>query len=119
MDKRAPYARIAITLPPEDLEAADRLASEWDRSRSWVVAEAVRRLVASQPTGQAPEVSTLGESRLRQLRRDLMLTPEQRVLVADETLRNSASHDASPAGARFFDRYEDFLDWKTRRGRAP
>ena len=38
-----PYARISITLPAEDLAAADRLAAQQDRSRSWIVAEAIRR----------------------------------------------------------------------------
>jgi len=43
---RAPnYARIAITLPPDDLAAADRLAAAHDRSRSWIVAEALRQYV--------------------------------------------------------------------------
>jgi metal-responsive CopG/Arc/MetJ family transcriptional regulator len=48
MTSRQPYARIAITLPPEDLAAADRLAAQQDRSRSWIVAEAVRQYVAAQ-----------------------------------------------------------------------
>jgi predicted transcriptional regulator len=48
MTPRKSYARIAITLPPEDLVAADRLAEELDRSRSWVIAEAVRQFVAAQ-----------------------------------------------------------------------
>lgn len=123
MSKSAPYARIAISLPPEDLEAADRLARQWDRSRSWVIAEAVRRLVAAQPSTEPPGDPSapkpgLGESRLLQLRRDLALTPEQRVRLADETLRNAPASPAPP-GPRFFDRYEDFLDWKIHRGRTP
>lgn len=40
------YARIAITLPRELLVAADRRARELDRSRSWVIAEAIRLVTA-------------------------------------------------------------------------
>ncbi len=124
MAKHTPYARIAITLPPEDLEAADQLASQWDRSRSWVIAEAVRRLVAAEPSTperyeQPLRQSGLGASRLLQLRRDLALTPEQRVLLAEETLGNVPSATGTPLGSRFFDQYEDFLDWKRYRTRTP
>jgi len=124
MAKHAPYARIAITLPPEDLDAADRLASQWDRSRSWIIAEAVRRMVAAERSTpelheQRPQQSSLGESRLSQLRRDLALTPEQRVLLAEETLGNVPSATEAPLGSRFFDHYDDFLDWKRYRTRTP
>ncbi|MCX5754941.1 MAG: hypothetical protein NTX19_02300 [Gemmatimonadetes bacterium] len=50
--------------------------------------------------------------RLAQLVSDMKLTPEQRVLAAEETL-----HQVGPLRPRrhqvlAFDRYEDFLDWK-------
>jgi hypothetical protein len=47
MPRRQKYARIAITIPERDLAAADRLAKQLDRPRSWVLAEAVRRLAKS------------------------------------------------------------------------
>ena len=59
----------------------------------------------------------LGASRLAQLTRDLQLTPEARVLAAEETLcqtgvpRRPRRHQLLA-----FDRYEDFLDWKKTRG---
>jgi hypothetical protein len=128
MSKRTRYSRIAITLPAEDLAAADVLARQQDRSRSWIVAEAVRKYVAAQaatalstavPPAQGRTTSPgVGESRLLQLRRDLALTPEQRVLLADETLRNVPVPSA-PQGPRSFDRYEDFLDWKLLRAVRP
>jgi hypothetical protein len=127
MPKKTPYARIAITLPPEELAAADRLARAQDRSRSWIVAEAIRRFAASQdasgrspPAGAAartaPVATGLGESRLAQLRRDLSLTPEARVRAAEETLRLTELTGA-PAVQQVvaFDDYEAFLDWKWRR----
>jgi hypothetical protein len=54
MKSEHPYARIAITLPPEDLAAADRLAAALDRSRSWVIAEALRQFVAAQGASSEP-----------------------------------------------------------------
>ena len=110
MPKEPPYARIAITLPADALAAADRVAREQQRSRSWVIAEAVRRYVRSLPTG-----SRLGESRLAQLMADLRLTPEERVRAAEDTARVSFLLRPS-SGKRVigFDRYEDYLDWKRR-----
>ena len=130
MPKSKNYARIAITLPGQDLEAADRLAQKLDRSRSWVIAEALRRF-ADQQEVEAPSASARGAVarvaepayaaapdagldpyRLAQLAIDMKLTPEQRVLAAEDTL-----HQAGPLRPRrhhvlAFDRYEDFLDWK-------
>ena len=136
MMKPRPFARIAITIPEQDLAAADRLARALDRSRSWIVAEAVRRYVEAleAPAARAllevnpvqPSVHAvvnrdvpprsrpgLGPSRLAQLSRDLALTPEARVRAAEETLRLTEPRD-QPRQHRLlaFDRYDDFLDWK-------
>lgn len=117
MPTPGPYARIAITLPAPDLAAADRLARAQDRSRSWIIAEAVRRYVAAADADPDHDARPgLGSSRLAQLARDLQLTPEQRVLAAEETLRQTGG----PQRARrhhvlTFDRYEEFLDWKKSR----
>ena len=73
------YARIAITLPPDDLAAADRLAVAYDRSRSWIVAEAVRQYVA-----RSERSSALGASRHTQGVRHLQLTAEARLRDAEE-----------------------------------
>lgn len=120
MRKRPPYARIAVTVPPEDLTAADELATTLDRSRSWVFAEAVRQFVKShgEPPTPPARLPGLGDSRLMQLQRDLALTPEQRIMIAEQTLRNAPPLQ-SPQGSQYFDRYEDFLDWKIHRGLKP
>jgi len=55
MPKSKRYARIAITLPEQDLAAADRMALAKDRSRSWIVAEAIRRYAAGE--GQSPSTA--------------------------------------------------------------
>ncbi len=120
------YARVAITLPAQDLAAADRLARAHDRSRSWIVAEAIRRFAAASETGETPpatdtllQPSGLGTSRLAQLTRDLSLTPEARVREAEETLRLTELRQPSRAHQVVtFDKYEDYLQWKRSRNRS-
>lgn len=129
MSKPKPYARVAITLPEKDLHAADRLAARHDRSRSWIIAEALRRYVAVDETENAQELRAnvawvaatpardgIGESRRAQLRRDLTLTPEQRVREAEETLQLTDRGSPAPAHSiRAFDHYDEFLDYQRRR----
>ena len=50
----SPFARISLTLPPEILAAADRLAREMDRSRSWVIATAIGAYAESIRAAAAP-----------------------------------------------------------------
>ncbi|MGH7619630.1 MAG: CopG family transcriptional regulator [Gemmatimonadaceae bacterium] len=127
MPKRKPrFARIAITLPPDDLATADRLARQQARPRSWVIAEAVRRYAATSGGAAPPDVqsridaeSGLGASRLAQLRADLELTPEARVRAAEETARVSFRlRPALHARVLGFERYEDYLEWKRREARS-
>ena len=55
----------------------------------------------------------LSPSRLEQLRRDLLLTPEQRVRTAEETLRLDRLREPDvPRRVIGFERYEDYLDYK-------
>ena len=130
-----PLHRITITIAKSLVREVDRLARQLDRSRSWVVSEAVRRYVAA--TAQAasgphavrePErrpygvVSGLGPFRQTQLEADLTLTPEERVKAAEQTAR--VPDLVRPARSRpdrilFFDSYEDYLDWKRREDLRP
>lgn len=87
MSTPKPFSRVTITIPPEDLAAADRMAKAQDRSRSWIIAEAIRKYVAVEPGPVRAE--GLGPYRLDQLIRDLALTPERRVRVAEDTERVS------------------------------
>lgn len=112
MSKNPPYARIAITLPEADLAAADRLAQKLDRSRSWVIAEALRRFAAA--SIEPPPATELGASRRAQLHRDLALSPEERVHAAEETLEVSSRIGAP----RIFSHYDDFLAWQRAEGAA-
>jgi hypothetical protein len=115
--------RVTVTLPREVLAAADARAAQLDRSRSWVVAEALRayvtRAVVREPVSHPYESRPgLGEYRLQQLAADLALTPEQRVREAEKTAREiELVRGISPGrGVRFFDQYEDYLQWKRREG---
>ncbi|HEX9633521.1 MAG TPA: ribbon-helix-helix protein, CopG family [Gemmatimonadales bacterium] len=122
------YARVSITLPEDLLTAADQTAIELDRSRSWVVAEALRAYLKSREAMRtAPLVREapvrygvtlrpgLGPSRLAQLEADIALTPEERVRDAERTARAVPAHPQAPASRLVvFDRYEDYLDWKRR-----
>jgi Ribbon-helix-helix protein, copG family len=114
--KTPAYARIAITLPAEDLAAADRAARERDRSRSWVIAEAVRLYTTtSSATSRPAHVAGLGPSRLAQLTRDLGLTPEERVREAEATARAVPRYQRGRIQRVIsFERFEDYLDWKAR-----
>lgn len=59
----------------------------------------------------------LGPYRHAQLLADLRLTPEERVRAAEETARLSfVLHRPPRPFVKAFDHYEDYLDWKERRG---
>ena len=125
--------RISITLPKDVLAAADKRARALDRSRSWLIVEAIRAYVAAAParvreTAATPYPATshgLGPLRLAQLESDLQLTPERRVRAAEETARlGERVRDARWAGKRphrvlSFDRYEDYVEWQRREAASP
>lgn len=134
----AARARISVTLPPELVEAAGARARALDRSRSWVVAEALRRYLGQGPGEQAIAAGSealrvaeptaplygapgLGDYRLAQLEADLALTPEERVREAEETARVAevGSPGCRPHRILLFDRYEDYLEWKRREALVP
>lgn len=119
-----PLARVTITIPDDLLEAADRKAAELDRSRSWLLVEALRRyLVQGARKGSmvrepsASYLAGLGPGRQAQLEADLALSPEERVRLAQETAEIRAGlRRRSPLRHRImaFDRLEDFFDWEKR-----
>lgn len=112
MPESKPYARIAITLPPETLQAADELAARIDRSRSWVVAEAIRQYAASQASSivAGDPATAIGVSRFEQLRRDAALSPEARVHES-EAISAIGDQPSPPAAPRTFSSYEAFQAW--------
>lgn len=128
-------ARISITIPQSLVEAADRLAGSLDRSRSWVVAEAVRRYTEQAPhegahtpgpsvqeVTRAPQYRPgLDEGHLAQLKADLAMTPEARVREAEATARLSELGRRESGWQRLlvFERYEDYLAWERRVDLSP
>ncbi len=116
---RERFAKIAITLPQEDLAAADRLAAEQDRSRSWIVAEALRQYVA-RSAGHFATASDLDAGRTAQLRRDLALSPQERIEAAEETLRIVGDRGASAVQEPLtFPSFDAFLTWNRERTVTP
>lgn len=118
--------RVTVTIPRELLARADARARQLDRSRSWVVAEALRGYLGASRVSEpaTPRYGTvsrgLGEQRSQQLAADISLTPEQRVREAERTSREAdlvrGATRVHGTGVRFFDRYEDYLEWKRREG---
>jgi predicted transcriptional regulator len=116
--------RVTITVPEEVLEAVDRRAAELDRSRSRLIVDALRRYVAEPEVSAArvrepaaTYVAGLGPGRLAQLEADLALTPEERVLLAQQTAAIGAERRrGAPLRHRVvvFDRIEDFFTWERR-----
>lgn len=124
MPKKPPFARISITIPADVLKLADQLASKLDRSRSWVMGEAVRRMAQSSDVRVVREPVTnpyagheveMEAARLRRLKADLAATPEERLRDAEEMVR--LSRMVRPPRNRSqiigFDSYEDYDRWKT------
>lgn len=126
-----PSSRITISIPEPLVEAADRKAAELDRSRSWVLVEALRRYLAEpeedRPGGRGSAgvaavretaspymVAGLGAQRMAQLRADLSLEPEERVRVAEETARSDSASMRAPGLDRVisFESLEDFHRWE-------
>ena len=121
-------SRVTVTVPADVLARADRRAEELDRSRSWLVADALRAYLAA-PDAQRTVVREvgatyavgLGPSRLAQLTDDLALTPEERVRLAQQAA------DARPPRRRpvqrdrliCFDRLEDYFAWERHEDLAP
>lgn len=117
-------ARISITLPRDLVAAADRRARELDRSRSWVVAEAVRDYLG-RPGGAVRELNVdygapvdaareVAEARRRHLLADLKLEPAERLRRAEELVRLAWKVHGRRRRPQVigFDSYEDFYVWK-------
>ncbi len=130
-----PLTRISITVPKDLVTAADRRARELDRSRSWVVAEALRAWLRGRerpPSVREPEpvayaarppetpvnvAAEVAAARRRHLAAELALPPAERLRRAEELARLARA--ARPRGRRAqvigFDSYEDFYEWKKAR----
>lgn len=98
-----------MTIPPDVLRRADRIAKREGRSRSWVLTDAVRRLADPAPA----DPPRLDDSRRAVLAADLALSPSERVLAAERTAREVPVRRFASLFVTF-DRFEDYLEWKRR-----
>lgn len=116
-----PFSRIAITLPADVLASLDRRARQLDRSRSRVIVDAIRALLAARgpvrepPPAPAYGSDVIGSARREQLERDLARTPAERLRRAEQA-GQTARAQRRGAGRRQqiigFDSYDDFYEWK-------
>lgn len=111
-------ARVTVTLPAPILKEADRRAKALERSRSWVVAEALRRFLASAEAAPAPYAAPAADierARLHHLKAELALSPAARLERAEELGRLARSRQRR--GRRHqvigFESWEDYDLWKT------
>ena len=134
-------SRITISVPRALVEAADRQAESLDRSRSWVLTEALRQYLGQTnavrgvreqatvpyaatraPTVEAPEPITdaaaeIAVARMRRLRSELALPALERLHRAEELARLGAPSTGSGVSLQVlgFDTYEAYYEWKKNR----
>jgi hypothetical protein len=122
---RKPVSRVTVTVPGDLIKLADARAKRERRSRSWVLAEALRRFLEEPRSAPAVretanssyQVSAgLGEQRLLQLQADMVLTPEQRVRESEEMFRTALLARPQPRFEQvlMFSTLEDYFAWKKR-----
>jgi predicted transcriptional regulator len=125
--------RITITIPDPLLTAADERSRTLERSRSWVLVDALRRYLAEETGEQTQAVAEgtpasygdrrragLGPYRLAQLESDLGLPVLDRVRESELAARVTELRTTPTRSQRVltFDRYEDFLEWERWEERA-
>lgn len=114
-------ARVTITVPRNLLHSADARARQLDRSRSWVVAEALRgylRAPAVRDPALAYGAAEVAEAKRRHLAADLRLPPAERLRRAEELgrlARSARRHKGNRHQVIAFDTYEDFYEWQKAR----
>ena len=135
MTRKSRLSRVTITLPTALLQAADKLAKRLDRSRSWVVAEGLRKLVLSEAKDPSPAggvgtgagvhepsppvyaAKAVAEARSQHLATELALSPTERLRRAEDLSRLARAVHPRPRRQQIigFDTYEDFYEWKKAR----
>jgi hypothetical protein len=123
MSTKKRLTRISCTVPEDVVAAADRIAEAEQRSRSWVISEAVRRYAggahpAPRPVREASSpayaAEAIAEGREGQLRRNLGLSPEERLAEAEELMAFAKGVHPRRRRAQIigFETLEDFAAWK-------
>ena len=130
--------RITVTIPEHLVREADARAEALGRSRSWVLAEALRGYLHGPDAGTVREAASspylaggsshpgaipvdaaaeVAASRRRRLKAELALDPVERLLRAEEIARLGETAPRPLAGAQIvaFDSYEAYYEWKRNR----
>ncbi|MFQ5705082.1 MAG: CopG family ribbon-helix-helix protein [Gemmatimonadales bacterium] len=128
-----PLKRISITIPESVVNQADERARALDRSRSWLVVEALRRYLArplpegrgqtvvqetpASPYSVCQPVDVAGEiaaARVHRLRAELRLAPEERLGRAEQLgrLGREAQQKSPRLQVIGFSSYDDYYEWK-------
>ncbi len=102
---------LSISLPAELKARLDAEAKRQRRSRSFVVAEAVREYVARQ------ERDPFAGARERTLREGLALSPAERLYLSEELWREFArGHEPAKPWTVAFDTFDQYERWKREGG---
>jgi hypothetical protein len=119
--------RITVTVPAALVRQADKVARRDDRSRSWVVAEALRRhMAANEATPPAADstprpspafVAAADRARADHVRAEQRLSPAERLARAEDlgALARAQQGRGSRDQVIAFDTYDDFYRWKAAR----
>ncbi len=100
-------AIISVSIPDELRSALDAETERQRRSRSFVVAEAVREYLAQR------ERDGFEEARRRTLREGLSLTPVARLQLSEELWREFArGRETTTPWAVTFDTFDDYERWR-------
>lgn len=114
-------ARVTCTIPEDVLESIDAAARKLGRSRSWVVAEALRRYVAEPPSvvrepATPPYTAQFSAARTALRDADLALSPAERLRAAEELADEASRLRPRPRIREVvqFGSFEDYFAWKKR-----
>ena len=102
---------ISVSLPPDLPATLDAEAERQQRSRSFIVAEAVREYVAGRSR------AAFEDARDRTLREGLALSLSERAALADQLWSEvRPSRPAARPPARVFETFDEYDAWKRRTG---
>ncbi len=103
----------SVSLPAALRKRLDREARRRQRTRSFVVAEAIESYLDRQ------QQAAFTEGRDRTLREALALSPAERVALSESLWRELAPRrDPAPPWSAAFDTFDEYERWR-RQGRAP
>lgn len=104
---------LSVSLPADLRSALDATAKRRRRSRSFVVAEAVRDYIALE------ERNAFTEARTRTLREALALAPAARLQLAEELWRDFArGREAAKPWTASFNTFDDYERWRRQGARV-